>query len=259
MDSVTLFAGQAFPLWVYGLTDSSGGSPQFVTNATVEVTLTDQFGASLGPYTYTYVPGPQPAPDGTVYEDGSYRTVIPPTALIGASSIYLATLSKTINSVTQTEYFQSAAYNCAGYYTSAFAVMAKWGSTNAIIYSNKDDQSTTTINAVAMLQSLLWADDFINNFMHQGPYIVPLSNVGPDVQDIANDLTVYQLYASRGLYDEKADSLGGKLRQAFDQARGRLAAIKGGVFFINAARRWPTNTAPTSAARIAGMGWDVNV
>lgn len=137
---------------------------------------------------------------------------------------------------------QTNAIPASGYYTNQGNLETKWGAINIQAWSNKDNANLAT-NIAAVQLGLTWTDDKINSTMANGPYVVPLSPVTPDLQDIANDLAAYWLYENRGLND-KTDKLGSQLKQAFSEAMQRLVSYKGGIYSLACQRRWPAPTAP---------------
>ena len=136
-----------------------------------------------------------------------------------------------------------------GIFASQSDIEDQFGAVNVAIWSNLDNVATSggapTANAQRIQAALDWGDATINDtFLVLGNYTTPLSPEGTAAvlcRRWAAILAGSWLYLSRGLRD--GDQQGNHLKTMQDQV---MAAMKQHRSHekLDAARRWPTATAP---------------
>jgi hypothetical protein len=131
-----------------------------------------------------------------------------------------------------------------GRYAAQTDVESQFGITNVQVWSQLDN-SLTTADFGRIQSALNYADArIISAFINFGNYVTPLSPQGADIALVTRWAAIFAgawLYQSRGLRD--ADPQGdhiARLQAATDEEMLRYRSGEK----LNAARRWPTATAP---------------
>src|ERR1700722_17670294 len=137
-----------------------------------------------------------------------------------------------------------SAGSAAGRYAAQSDVESQFGIDNVRVWSQLDN-SQTTADVSRIQQSLDFADGkIISTFANFGNYVTPLAPIGTDAALVTRWAAVIAgawLYQSRGLRDENSE--GGHIAQLQLQVETEMLRYRGGEK-LNAARRWPSATAP---------------
>jgi phage gp36-like protein len=132
----------------------------------------------------------------------------------------------------------------SGRYASQSDVESQFGVNNVRVWSQLDN-SVTTADESRIQQALNFADArIISTFANFGNYVTPLAPLGTDAALVTRWAAVIAgawLYQSRGLRDDDSqkDHVSLLLSDVVAQMMRYRASEK-----LNAARRWPTATAP---------------
>jgi phage gp36-like protein len=133
-----------------------------------------------------------------------------------------------------------SAGEASGQYASQSDIESQFGTSNVRVWSQLDN-SVTTADETRIQQALDFADArIISTFAGYGNYVTPLAPLGSDVTLVTRWAAVLAgawLYQSRGLRDD--DSNKDHVSRLLAQMMRYRASEK-----LNAARRWPTATAP---------------
>ncbi len=129
----------------------------------------------------------------------------------------------------------------------------QFGKVNVATWSQLDNAlapgTLPVADANRILRALQWADaKIIHAFAQYGNYQTPFAPGGNDallVTRWAAILSGTWLYLSRGLRD--GDVLGNHLKKMQDDTLNEIARSRGSEK-LDAARRWPTSTAPVASA-----------
>jgi phage gp36-like protein len=132
-----------------------------------------------------------------------------------------------------------------GRYAQQSDVETQFGIDNVRVWSQLDNaQSVADVSRIQ--QALNFADaKIINTFANYGNYVTPLAPLGTDAAIVTRWAAVISgawLYQSRGLRDN--DSEGDHIARLAQQVEAEMLGYRSAEKF-NAARRWPTATAPT--------------
>jgi len=138
-----------------------------------------------------------------------------------------------------------------GYYTTLQEMYNIFGVQNIIVFSdmNNTDPLNSTLDTIRVYNALEYADNEINMILLDGPYTIPLSLspiTSSTMRYIAAIFAGEWLYRSRGIREESVE--GNKYLREVKESRRKLQLIKGGMYRIDAARRWPTPSAPFGMA-----------
>jgi hypothetical protein len=140
-------------------------------------------------------------------------------------------------------------FGAQGQFATQGDIEDQFGITNVAVWSNLDNNQTNaqtpTANVSRIQAALQWADaKIINLFFTQGNYTTPIVPLGTDVILLKRwdaILAGTWLYLSRGLRDD--DAQGNHLKKLQDETIAEIMSHRGKEK-LNAARRWPTSTAP---------------
>jgi phage gp36-like protein len=132
-----------------------------------------------------------------------------------------------------------------GRYAQQSDVESQFGVNNVRIWSQLDN--TQTVADVSRIQQALnFADaKIISTFANYGNYVTPLAPLGTDAAMVTRWAAVISgawLYQSRGLRDN--DSEGDHVARLAAAVEAEMLRYRSAEK-LNAARRWPTSTAPT--------------
>jgi phage gp36-like protein len=134
--------------------------------------------------------------------------------------------------------------SAAGLYAAQADVESQFGIDNVRVWSQLDNSQA--IADVSRIQDALnYADGkIISTFANFGNYVTPLAPIGTDADLVKRWAAVIAgawLYQSRGMRDD--DSQGDHVAQLLSQVDAEMLRYRGNEK-LNAARRWPTATAP---------------
>jgi len=134
--------------------------------------------------------------------------------------------------------------SAAGRYAAQADVESQFGIDNVRAWSQLDN-SQTTADVSRIQDALNFADGkVISTFENFGNYATPLAPFGSDIYLVRRWAAVIAgawLYQSRGMRDD--DSQGDHIAQLLSQVDSEMSRYRGNEK-LNAARRWPTATAP---------------
>jgi len=133
----------------------------------------------------------------------------------------------------------------SGRYAQQSDVESQFGIDNVRVWSQLDNMQTSA--DVSRIQSALnFADaKIINTFAGYGNYLTPLTPMGTDAAIVTHWAAVIGgawLYQSRGLRDN--DAQGDHIARLAAEVEAEMLRYRSAEK-LNAARRWPTATAPT--------------
>ncbi len=132
----------------------------------------------------------------------------------------------------------------SGLYAAQSDIEAQFGCDNVRIWSQLDN-SQTSADVTRIQQALDYGDSrIISAFYNFGNYVTPLAPQGTDIDLVCRWAAVIAgawLYQSRGLRDE--DPHGDHISHLQDQVEQEMRHYRAAEK-LNAARRWPTSTAP---------------
>lgn len=120
-----------------------------------------------------------------------------------------------------------------------------FGPENVAVWS--DMSNAGTVNTARVQLGLDNADAEIDGFFRDGPFAVPLSLASESVVMVRRWAAVFAgvwLYQNRGQWDE--DKQGNNYSQMRTDVVAEMAAYKGGSLHLDAARRWPSPSAPVA-------------
>jgi phage gp36-like protein len=136
--------------------------------------------------------------------------------------------------------------SASGRYAAQSDIESQFGIDNVRVWSQLDN-SQTTADVSRIQQALNFADGkIISAFANFGNYVTPLVPIGTDAVIVTRWAAVIAgawLYQSRGLRDENAE--GDHISQLQSQVEAEMLRYRGNEK-LNAARRWPTATAPVA-------------
>ena len=131
-----------------------------------------------------------------------------------------------------------------GRYAQQSDIESQFGVSNVRIWSQLDNAQTTA-DVSRIQQALNFADArIISTFSNYGNYLTPLAPLGTDAAIVTRWAAVISgtwLYQSRGLRD--SDSQGDHMAKLAAEVEAEMLRYRSGEK-LNAARRWPTATAP---------------
>lgn len=110
---------------------------------------------------------------------------------------------------------------------------------------NSDGDLTVATNAINA--AIEWADAQIDGAFQDGPYVIPFSNVPTLVVRWSAKLACVELYRSRGLRDDDADQVAGKLTAWEQQVERDMMMYTTGSYRLAGAalnHNGPTSGAP---------------
>jgi len=136
------------------------------------------------------------------------------------------------------------ATSATGRYAAQADVESQFGVENVRVWSQLDN--TQTVADVSRIQqSLNYADaKIISTFAGYGNYVTPLAPLGTDVTLVQHWAAIVAgawLYRSRGLRD--TDAAGDHISRLLSDVEAEMLRYRASQK-LNAARRWPTATAP---------------
>jgi hypothetical protein len=219
--------------------------------AAIDLTITGGTPSSVSLLTLTNNSGSTPAgvtlPEAFTLAGGVWSATFTPAA---GSCIYNYTWSMTFSDGSvygpYNGVWSAPPVTASGLYASLCDLTTRFGCTNIATWSNLD--GGTTINVARVQEALAEADsEIISTFLNFGNYISPLQPLGYDVATVRRwdvILAGTWLYESRGFRDGD-DATGDRLHALVEEVRAEMRAYRA-VNKLNAARRWPTSTAPVT-------------
>lgn len=125
-----------------------------------------------------------------------------------------------------------------------------FGVNNVTSWADLDNDANATKITARITAAIVTADDFIDSYLRNGPYALPLANDADTVPVLVRDISVRlagaNLYSARGVTDYNADGdPEDRMQHHRDLAESRLQLIKNRTLNLDVAAKAVQRTVPT--------------